>query len=60
MGPTLVVENTLCPKLKTEAPSGTGLQNLQARYKFLTPVPFEIIETEELFSVRIPLLQVSE
>jgi sensor histidine kinase YesM len=53
---SLIVENELRPKSLTAAPSGTGLQNLQARYVLLTENPVEVLKNENAFAVKIPLL----
>lgn len=55
---TLIVENEIRPKLQTNLPSGTGLQNLSARYLLLTEKPFEIAGDGDVFKVRIPLLKI--
>jgi len=52
----LVVENKLQPKLSTEDSLGMGLQNIKDRYKLLEDKDIEIIKTEALFTVKIPLL----
>lgn len=56
----LIVENEIRPKSQTTLPSGTGLQNLQTRYDLLTEKPFEIIENENTFTVKIPLLKIKK
>lgn len=38
--------------------TGQGLKNITGRYRFFTTRKVEIIETNEIFSVQIPLLQV--
>ena len=55
---SLIVENEVRPKLQTNLPSGTGLQNLSARYLHLTEKPFEIISDGDVFKVKIPLLKI--
>lgn len=59
-GEFLTVENELRPKSPVAAPSGTGLQNLRARYDLLTENPFEISTGEKTFAVKIPLLRVNK
>lgn len=56
----LIVENEQRPKSPHAAPSGTGLQNLRARYALLTENPFEILNNEKSFAVKIPLLRVTK
>ena len=53
----LIVENEIRPKSQTNLPSGTGLQNLSARYSLLTERPFEIAGDGDVFKVKIPLLE---
>lgn len=54
---SLIVENQLSRKSQTVSPSGTGLQNLSARYLLLTEQPIEILPGEDVFTVKIPLLK---
>lgn len=56
----LVVENEIRPKLQNDLPSGTGLQNLQTRYNLLTEDKFQVLETENNFTVKIPLLKITK
>lgn len=53
----LRVENEIRAKSGLPATSGTGLQNLIARYRFLTEKPIEILRNGNIFSVSIPLLK---
>lgn len=55
----LMVENEIRTKSHAQCatPSGTGLQNLAARYEFLTEKPVEITRDERRFRVKIPLLK---
>lgn len=53
----LSVENDLRAKSKTNPLSGTGLENLSARYAFLTDKPVEIFRDENIFRVSLPLLK---
>jgi hypothetical protein len=57
---TLVVENEICPKTQNAFPSGTGLENLRARYLLLTENSFEVLKSENLFVVKIPLLEIKK
>lgn len=56
----LIVENEIRPKTQNDLPSGTGLQNLQARYLLLTENPFEVLKGENIFTVKIPLLKIKK
>jgi hypothetical protein len=59
-GQHLIVENEIRPKSNNALPSGTGLQNLRTRYDLLTEEPFEVINTKNKFTVKIPLLEVKK
>lgn len=50
----LEVSNTVHLK-KNPLPSGTGLQNLANRYQLILDKQIEVIFTEELFTVKLPL-----
>jgi len=52
----LVVRNSLQRRPTVAASTGLGLQNILNRYRLLTPRPVRIDETEDTFTVRIPLL----
>ena len=55
----LVVKNNKQEKKYDESKrSGTGLKNIRDRYKFFTNETLEIIDSEEDFIVRIPLLEI--
>lgn len=54
---TICVSNPLQKRTNTEASSKTGLKNIQARYSFMTDEKVIIEETNNTFSVTIPLLQ---
>jgi two-component system, LytTR family, sensor kinase len=53
---TIEVSNKLQPKEIKEFSSELGLKNIKSRYKFLTERNVEIIESEDEFIVRIPLI----
>ena len=55
-GQYLIVENNMQKKESKEYSSNVGLKNIQSRYGFLTEEKMEIIETEQLFKVKIPLI----
>lgn len=50
----LIVSNTI-QKKKSQIPSGTGLQNLANRYLLILNKPIEVIQSKELFTVKLPL-----
>ncbi|HOY94150.1 MAG TPA: histidine kinase [Catalimonadaceae bacterium] len=58
-GDRLEVSNNLQPKISPEPSTKTGLENIKNRYAFLTQNPVNIVKTEKLFSVDIPLLSSS-
>lgn len=53
----LIVENNLQPKNLVEETSKTGLQNLAARYSFLTGKEMAITKNNHYFRVSLPLIQ---
>ncbi len=55
---TLEISNNLQLRSQSEPSSKTGLKNINERYKYFTNKPLEIIETQNLFVVRIPLLHI--
>lgn len=57
----LIVESETRPKsTNSESQSGTGLQNLSARYLLLTDTPVEIFAEKSIFTVKIPLLKIEK
>ena len=54
-GTTLVVENRKAPKLEPEPSTGIGLKNLKSRWQLITGQKIEIVDGEEMFTVRMPL-----
>lgn len=56
----LVVKNEMRVKSNIPPASGTGLEDLVTRYKFLTERPVEIFRSEDLFSVMLPLLELKK
>jgi sensor histidine kinase YesM len=52
----LVVSNNLQLRPQHEPGSQTGLKNIRARYEFFTSAPVEVVQTLQLFVVKIPLL----
>ncbi|MBK5280160.1 MAG: histidine kinase [Bacteroidia bacterium] len=58
-GKFIVVENSLQRKTTIGEPSqGIGLENIRNRYKFLSPLPVEVNETDGKFIVKLPLIEV--
>ncbi len=56
----LVIKNNLQKKnIPIEESAGVGLKNIKARYEFLSQVPVEVLETENEFIVKLPLLSFS-
>ncbi|MEM6629976.1 MAG: histidine kinase [Bacteroidota bacterium] len=55
----LTVRNTLQKKWDVTPSSGIGLQNIRNRLKFLTDLPLIVLEEEDVFIVKVPLLSLS-
>lgn len=53
----LRVENSVNKKSQVETSNKQGLVNLKTLYQYLSDKPIEIIETEKLFTVKIPLIE---
>ena len=58
--PNLLVSNNLIPKRNTKSISGRALNNLKEQYKLLANKPIEILKTNTVFSVTIPLIHTIE
>ncbi|RIW18890.1 histidine kinase [Algoriphagus lacus] len=59
-GDELWVSNTFQPKTSQNEPStGVGLENIRSRYRLLSDRVPEIVQTEEEFFVRLPLLKIN-
>jgi LytS/YehU family sensor histidine kinase len=55
----VVVENTLQRKnLLPEESAGLGLENIRRRYEFLKDSKVEVLETRDLFTVKLPLIAI--
>jgi sensor histidine kinase YesM len=54
----LMVSNSLNEKNERSTTGGTGLSNIQNRYKHFTDNPVKILKTDTHFEVHIPLLQI--
>ena len=52
----LAIVNSVNKKTQVESSNKQGLENLKSLYQYLTDKPIEIIETDSLFQVRIPLI----
>ncbi|MFN0215919.1 MAG: histidine kinase [Saprospiraceae bacterium] len=56
-GNTLSVTNNIQRKKQVETSNRQGLESLKALYHYLSDRPLEVLETEEEFSVRLPLIE---
>jgi len=56
---TLVVKNNLQPRKMAEVSTKIGLQNIRKRYELISGRDVIIKETEEIFEVSLPLLQLN-
>lgn len=56
---TLVVKNTLQPRLAAEPSTRIGLENIQKRYELISGRTVSIKQTGDSFEVAIPLLQLN-
>ena len=52
----LDIINSVNKKTQVESSNKQGLENLKSLYQYLTDKPIDIIETDSLFQVRIPLI----
>jgi LytS/YehU family sensor histidine kinase len=52
----LDIVNSVNKKTQVESSNKQGLENLKSLYQYLTDKPIDIIETDNLFQVRIPLI----
>lgn len=51
----LIVSNPKIPKLDPEPGTGIGLENLRNRWELITGCRIDIVSTDEIFEVRMPL-----
>lgn len=51
----LVISNPVFPKISKAETNGTGLNNLKHRFELLTGRSIEVCETDNLFTVKLPL-----
>jgi len=54
----VIVSNNINPKSDIESSHELGIANIKARYKFLTATEVEILNKDNKFEVRIPLLNI--
>ena len=54
----VIISNNINPKTQEETSHELGIANIKARYKFLTSMEVEALNTEHKFEVRIPLLNI--
>lgn len=52
----IVVENKLQPKLGEDSSLGVGLKNISMRYSHLLNKEIEIIKTDQVFKIKLPLI----
>jgi hypothetical protein len=52
----LMVQNTLNRKAQVESSNRQGLENIKGFYSYLSELPIQILETEHLYTVKIPLI----
>jgi len=52
-----VVENNMTKKINVETSNKIGMKNLDELYKYLTDRPLQIEETQDRFTVKLPLIQ---
>lgn len=55
-GDYLIVTNNIIKKTTVETSNKQGMENLKSLYNYLTDKPVEVIATETLFTVKIPLI----
>ena len=58
-GNTLIVRNNLQPKIEPSTSTKTGLSNIRSRYKLLVNKDIEVIESDEEFIVKLPIIEIS-
>ncbi len=56
----MVVSNHKYPKLDPEPSTGVGLENLSRRWELIAHNPIEVIQTDDLFVVKLPLMRPQE
>ncbi len=54
-GTTLIVSNRKAPKIEAEPSTGIGLENLRNRWLLIAGEEFNIVESDEFFTIHLPL-----
>ncbi len=54
---TLIVSNHKYPKLEAEESTGVGLENLSRRWQLIAKEPIEVVQDDESFAVKLPLIK---
>ena len=52
----MIIQNPIQPRSDMVESSKTGLRNMEVRYQFFTNEKIQIIHTEQLFKVALPLI----
>ncbi|MFI3281222.1 MAG: histidine kinase [Rikenellaceae bacterium] len=52
----MVVSNKKYPKLEPEPSTGVGLENLSRRWELIASNPIEVIDSDDAFTVKLPLI----
>lgn len=52
----LVIQNNVNRKQQIETSNRLGLENLKALYNYLSAVPIQVIQSEDFFTIKIPLI----
>ncbi len=53
----LIVSNDKYPKLEAEPSTGVGLENLSRRWELIAHNPIEVVQTNDIFVVKLPLIR---
>ncbi len=56
----MIVENHKYPKLEAEPSTGVGLENLSRRWQLIANKPIEVIQSDEMFTVKLQLIKAEE
>ncbi len=56
-GEELVVENNYQPKLTIQESTNFGLQSIKNRYELLSKRTIDVIQTDKIFKVKIPIIR---
>lgn len=59
-GTYLWITNPIRAKLRSESPSGIGLENIRKRYELSSGQSIEVSQSHETFTVKIPIIQQHE